>query len=399
MRLADFRFNTNILIPFRIFDAFGAIAEVAYLKLSSFYKKVNFMKTKEFIRDVTQIPTDEIQPSAHNPRGEVEKDDSFERLVASIDRVGILVPLVVSELPKARGVIKYELVDGERRFRAARELGRKTVPAHVLRGHTVTRDLRMLMFHLHMTREQWGAMAQCRSLVEAFPELHDGLSFDEKAAWVKKLAEEAGVPPVTARDRIHVLSWPRALKDRFFEFDHEQPERKIYTYILALEASIIEPSRISFPEFYNGKRTTDEAANAVRDILLTKTIDGIETGALGSREQIRSVSPIFSPTLKPEQKKIALGLFRDFVNQRSAQFEDIRAGITTQLPELLEEKPAKPQRVIAAIAALTRTLKNYEVEFIDASTKTETKRRKFKSELADALENLIAAAKNLRSKL
>jgi ParB/Sulfiredoxin domain len=357
------------------------------------------MRTKEFIQDVNQIPTSEIRPSAHNPRGEVEKDESFERLVSSIERVGILVPLVVSALPKSQGGIKYELVDGERRFRAAMELGRKTVPAHVLRGHAVPRDLRMLMFHLHMTREQWGPMAQCRSLVDAFPELRDGLTFEEKPAWVRKLSEDAGVPPVTARDRIHVLSWPRELKERFFQFDEEQPDRKIYTYVLALEASIIEPSRVSFPDFYNGKRTADEAANSVRDSLLTKTIEGIETGALGSREQIRSVSPLFSPRLRPDQKKTAIGLFRDFVNQRSAQFEDIRAAITTQLPELLEEKPAKPQRVIAAIAALTRTLTNYEVKFIDASTKTETKRRKLKKELADALDDLVETAENLRAKI
>lgn len=354
------------------------------------------MKTSEFIRDVSQIPTDAIKPSEHNPRGGVEKDASFERLAASIERVGILVPLVVSILPKPEGDIRYELVDGERRFRAAKELGRKTVPAHVLRGRTVPRDLRMLMFHLHMTREQWAAMAQCRSLVDAFPELRDGLTFDEKPAWVKKLTEEAGVPSVTARDRVHVLSWPLTLKEQFFRFDEEQPERKIYTYILALEASIIEPSRTSFPDYYNGKRTMDEAANSVRDVLLTKTIDGIETGALRSREQIRSISPLFSTSLEPRQKKVALGLFRDFVGRRDVQFEDVKAEITTRLPELLEERPAKPQRVIASIVALTRTLENYEVTFIDASTKSESKKRKIKSDLADALDNLIGAAKDLQ---
>src|ERR1019366_5144937 len=135
------------------------------------------------------------------------------------------------------------LVDGERRFRAAIELGKKVVPAHVLHGNVVPRQMRMLMFHLHMTREQWGAMAQCRSLVDAYPELRPGLTFEEKPDWVRRLTEEAGMPSVTARDRVHVLSWPEELKDQFFSFDEEQPKRNIYSYILALEASIIEPSR------------------------------------------------------------------------------------------------------------------------------------------------------------
>jgi hypothetical protein len=357
------------------------------------------MKTSGFIGDVRHIPTEAIQPTLNNPRGTVTKDESFERLVSSIDRVGILVPIVVAALPKARGDIKYELVDGERRFRAARELGKQTVPAHVLHGSAVPKELRMLMFHLHMTREQWGAMAQCRSLVDNYPDLRRGLTFDQKPAWVKRLTDEAGMPSVTARDRVHVLSWPEVLKQRFFRFDEEQPKRNIYSYVLALEASIVEPSRDRFPEFYNGNRTVDIAANEVRAALLSKTIDGIETGALASREQIRGVSSLFSTNVLPKQKRIAVSVFRDFINRRDAQFVDVRAEITTRLPELLEEKPPKPRRVIAAIVALTRTLKNYEAAFIDASAKVESRRHKLKSELAKVLNELIETAGDLKKRL
>ena len=357
------------------------------------------MKTSEFIGDVKHIPTDAIKPTPNNPRGTVEKDESFGRLVSSIDRVGILVPIVVAAIPEPRGDVKYELVDGERRFRAAKELGKKTVPAHVLHGHAVPRELRMLMFHLHMTREQWGAMAQCRSLVDAYPDLRKGLAFEQKASWIKKLSEEAGMPSVTARDRVHVLAWPEALKNRFFTFDEDEPKRNIYSYVLALEASIVEPSRLSFPEFYDGTRQVDAAANEVREALLAKIIDGIETGAIDSREQIRSVSPLFSTSLSPKQKKIALSVFRDFLNRRESQFEDVRAEITTRLPELLESKPPKPQRVIAAIVALTRTLKDYETAFIEASAKTESKKRRLKSEFAQALHELIETAKGFEARL
>jgi hypothetical protein len=357
------------------------------------------MKTSDFIGEVRHIPIEAIQPTPDNPRGVVEKDESFERLVASIANVGILVPLVVTPLSKSHSGIKYELVDGERRFRAAKELGKKTVPAHVLHGSTVPRELRMLMFHLHMTREQWGAMAQCRSLVDAYPQLKKGVAFDEKAEWTKRIAEEAGMPSVTARDRVHVLAWPEPLKEAFFRFDEEQPKRNIYSYILALEASIIEPSRAAFSDFYNGSRTTDEAANDVRALLLAKTVDGIETGSLGSREQIRSIASLFSSELSQKQRKIALRIFRDFLNRREVQFEDVKAEITTRLPELLEEKPPKPERILAAIVALTRTLDDYDVSFIDASAKTDSKRKRLKEDFRDALAGLTTAAKSLQSDL
>jgi hypothetical protein len=351
----------------------------------------------EFIGEPKFISTDSIQANPANPRGVVEKDESFERLVSSIRREGILVPLVVSELSPPRGEIKYQLVDGERRFRAAKELGLATAPAHVLRGRVMPRKLRMLMFHLHMTREQWGAMAQCRSLADAYGELKTGVPLEEKESWVAKLREEAGMPTSTARDRVRVLSWPAPLKEQFFRFDEEQPRRNIYSYILALETSIVEPSVNAFPKFYNGNRSIDKGVNEVRAVLLEKTVNGIETGALRSREQIRSVSPLFQSNLPAAQRKTALHVFQGFIEQRAAQFDDVRAEITTQLPELTEDKPPKPQRVQASIVALTRTLNQYDSRFIDEAAGRDSTKRKLKEDFKVALHDLReAAAKLLR---
>src|SRR5882724_6293106 len=111
------------------------------------------MDTPQFSSHVRRIPLQSIRPSTHNPRGPIQKDASFERLVSSIQEVDILVPLVVRELKHAEGAVKYELVDGERRYWAARELAKATVPAHILSGEYPKRDLRMMMFHLHMTRQ------------------------------------------------------------------------------------------------------------------------------------------------------------------------------------------------------------------------------------------------------
>jgi hypothetical protein len=357
------------------------------------------MDTSEFVGHVKQIRLDSIEPSLHNPRGAIERDASFERLVASIDRVGILVPMVVRELSSPRGHIKYELVDGERRYLAAKELGRPEVPAHILREKTGTGDLRQVMFHLHMTREQWDPMAQCRSLVDSYPKLGAGLKFDEKPVWTKRLAEETGMPSVTARDRIHVLAWPKELKDNFFRFDEAHPSRDIYSYVLAIEASIVEKSRFAFPQFFNGGTPVEVTANEVRGSLLTKTLSGIETGAVTSREQIRDVEPLFSKTLDEPKKRIALALFRDLVKRKDFHFDDVKAEITTRLPELLEERPPKPRRVIAAISSLARTLKNYDPAYIESATVRVTARKKLKEEFRSALDELVEAAKNLRTKL
>src|SRR5580698_485191 len=100
------------------------------------------MDTKEFTSAVKPIALDAIEASPDNPRGQVYEDASFERLVSSISEVGILVPLVVRDLSNG----KYQLVDGERRYHAAKRLRLPKVPAHVLSKIDSSASLRKFMF-------------------------------------------------------------------------------------------------------------------------------------------------------------------------------------------------------------------------------------------------------------
>ena len=136
--------------------------------------------TSQFTSRVKRIPLSSIRPSDNNPRGEISKDESFRRLVSSISDKGVLVPIVVRELPHPIDGVEFELVDGERRFWASKEAARKDIPAHILGigdSQSDFRELQKLMFHLHMTRDQWGPLAQCKSLSQAYPKLANGLKF------------------------------------------------------------------------------------------------------------------------------------------------------------------------------------------------------------------------------
>lgn len=166
--------------------------------------------TPEFARGVSQLRLNLIDANPENPRGTVEEDASFERLVSSIDEVGILVPIVVREMSSGR----YQLVDGERRFLAAQKLRLSRVPAHVLSASVNRQNLRKYMFHLHMTREQWEPLAQCKSLAEMYPEIRDGLAIADKQTWTKRIAGETWMNMRLAKDRVHVLAWPATLKRR-----------------------------------------------------------------------------------------------------------------------------------------------------------------------------------------
>ena len=70
--------------------------------------------------------------SKTNPRGKDFEDDSFKDLVASIKEKGILIPVIAR--PKKDGTKKFEIIAGNRRFRASQLAGLKEIPAQIMDG-------------------------------------------------------------------------------------------------------------------------------------------------------------------------------------------------------------------------------------------------------------------------
>ena len=73
------------------------------------------------------LSPDEIRPNPHQPRTDFNQE-ALDELVHSIRENGVLQPIVVRPLPPGEPV-RYELVMGERRLRATRAAGLKTIPA------------------------------------------------------------------------------------------------------------------------------------------------------------------------------------------------------------------------------------------------------------------------------
>ncbi len=76
---------------------------------------------------LADLPLSQIVPNASQPRQEFDQE-KLEELKVSIREVGVLQPIVVRQVEGA-GKPKYELVMGERRLRASKALGLKTIPA------------------------------------------------------------------------------------------------------------------------------------------------------------------------------------------------------------------------------------------------------------------------------
>lgn len=76
-----------------------------------------------------EVPIESIRANPKQPRRVFDEDEMAE-LVNSIAEIGVLQPIVVRRVDAVDGV-EFELVMGERRWRASRAAGRETVPAIV----------------------------------------------------------------------------------------------------------------------------------------------------------------------------------------------------------------------------------------------------------------------------
>lgn len=89
----------------------------------------SFMRHDEEVpknKQIQDIELDKTVPNRYQPRREFS-DDSIKELAETLDKDGLLQPIVVRE----DGEDHYEIIAGERRYRAAKSLGWETIPAIV----------------------------------------------------------------------------------------------------------------------------------------------------------------------------------------------------------------------------------------------------------------------------
>jgi ParB family chromosome partitioning protein len=119
-----------------------------------------------------ELPIDSIEPNPRQPR-EVFDEEALAELVTSIREVGVLQPVVVREV----GPQRYQLVMGERRWRASRGAGLQTLPAIVrdTPDDALLRDA--LLENLH--RQQLNPLEEAaayQQLLQEFGATHEELA-------------------------------------------------------------------------------------------------------------------------------------------------------------------------------------------------------------------------------
>lgn len=143
-----------------------------------------------------ELPLASIRPNPFQPRTRFE-EESMSTLAASIGEVGILQPILVRQVEEDL----YELVAGERRWRAARRAGIQTIPAIVQEAEDARSLEHALVENLH--REDLNALEEAA----AFQQLIDDFGYTHE-----QVARRVGKSRAAVTNTLRLLQLPASVQ-------------------------------------------------------------------------------------------------------------------------------------------------------------------------------------------
>lgn len=146
---------------------------------------------------VVEIPLEELRPNPYQPRKTFD-EKALEELSESIKQSGVFQPIIVRQ-----STIKgYEIIAGERRFRASKLAGKETIPA-IVREFDEARMMQIAVLE-NLQREDLSPMEEA----EAYEMLMKNLKLTQV-----ELAEQLGKSRPYIANYLRLLSLPQVVKD------------------------------------------------------------------------------------------------------------------------------------------------------------------------------------------
>ena len=157
---------------------------------------------------INEIPIDQITPNPDQPRTSFN-EEALEELAASIRELGIVQPLTV----RSTGANAYQIISGERRYRAAKLAGLTSVPAYVRTADDL--ELTEMALIENIQREDLNAI----EIALTFRKLIDQYKLTQE-----RLSERIGKKRTTIANFLRLLKLPAevqlGLRDKLVDMGH-----------------------------------------------------------------------------------------------------------------------------------------------------------------------------------
>ena len=165
-----------------------------------------------------EAPIDSIQPNPHQPRRHIAEDESLHELAASIREHGVIQPLVVTELAPedqtslqdSDEIIRYQLIAGERRWRASKLAKLEKVPV-VIREATPQQVLELALIE-NIQRSDLNPIEEA----EAYQ-----LLVNEYGLTQEEVGQRVGKSRVAIANTIRLLALPVAAREKLASRNQE----------------------------------------------------------------------------------------------------------------------------------------------------------------------------------
>jgi len=153
-------------------------------------------KDSSYINDA--IPINKIQANPNQPRKDFN-DSKMEELVSSIKEKGILQPIAVRELKDGN----YEIIAGERRYRASKLIGLESIPAYIL---TVENESEVMEYALieNIQRDDLNPIEES----EAYASLKNKYNLSQK-----EISKKVGKSRSLIANSLRLLKLPSSIKE------------------------------------------------------------------------------------------------------------------------------------------------------------------------------------------
>lgn len=184
---------------------------------------------------INEIKIDDIKPNPNQPRRSFD-EDTLEELAASIRELGVVQPLSVRDM----GDGSFQIIAGERRWRAASKAGLNSVPAYVRKASDS--EVTEMALIENIQREDLNAI----EVALAFRNLIDSYNLTQE-----RLSERLGKNRATIANHLRLLKLPAeiqlGLRDHKLEMGHarallavDDPKKqlKLYNLILSQDLSV-----------------------------------------------------------------------------------------------------------------------------------------------------------------
>ncbi|NPV02137.1 MAG: ParB/RepB/Spo0J family partition protein [Brevinematales bacterium] len=149
-------------------------------------------------KDIGVIDIDRIIPNRYQPRKTIS-EGALKELADSIREKGVIQPVIVSELGDGR----YELVAGERRWRASKLAGLLEIPA-IIRDYSEEERIEIALIE-NIQREDLNAM----EVAMAYKEIMERIGLTQE-----QLSQKIGKNRSTVTNTLRLLKLPEYIRDR-----------------------------------------------------------------------------------------------------------------------------------------------------------------------------------------